>query len=76
MRERNSPGKRYQVWSDSESRHVTLRDFDDPEGADAYASAFVHQFDGEDYRVIVHVEDREIDDTIGTYENLNACDVR
>ena len=38
------------------------------------AGEFVHAYDGEKFRVIVHVEDNELDETIDTFENINPCD--
>lgn len=62
---------RYVVWSDSESEVECHEEFDDPDEAVDFASDFVHAYDGEEYRVIVHVEDQIKDDTIDTYENIN-----
>lgn len=67
--------KRYTVWADSDSRVYCHKYFDKFDEADTFASRFVHQFDGTDAeRVIVHLEDNEADETIGTYENINKCD--
>ena len=65
---------RYYVWNDSDSRKEVYKEFDDLDLACEFASDFVHQFDGADFRVIAHVEDVEGDETIDTYENINPCD--
>lgn len=64
----------YVVWTDPESRVGTYREFWDIDAAAEYASGFVHQFDGEEFRVIAHIEDTAADETIDTYENINPCD--
>jgi len=64
----------YSVWSDSESAVETRRDFATVEDACAYASAFVHKFDGADYRVILYVDDAD-GITLDCYENINSCDL-
>lgn len=64
----------YHLWSDSESA-IELPDdlynFKYESVDDAYDDAvdFVHGFDGKDYRVIVHVEDVDNEETIDTIEN-------
>ena len=62
----------YVVWTDSESRVGTYREFWDIDAAAEYASNFVHQFDGEEFRVIAHIEDTAADETIDTYENIDT----
>lgn len=62
----------YRVWPDSESHKSTYMEFDDVEEACEYASTFVHRYDNESYRVILHIDDE--DETIDTYENINPCD--
>lgn len=64
----------FSVWPDSESKVETYRDFDNIEDACAYASSFVHKFDGADYRVILHIDNNN-GTTIDTYENINSCDL-
>ena len=61
----------YVVWSDSESRKEVYNEFWDYDEAYDFASEFVHQFDGEEFRVIAHIEDTEKDDTIDTVENID-----
>ena len=64
---------KYRVWPDSESRiNIDIREFDTWEEADEYASGFVHKYDGEEFRVIAHIEYQ--DETINTYENINPWD--
>lgn len=63
----------YIVWNDSESKVEVYNEFWDLEAACEFASQFVHQYDGADFRVIVHI-DNEYDETLDTYENLNDCD--
>ena len=72
--------KYWYIWSDSESE-VEL-----PQGldhkvfyniiqAESAAIDFVHQYDNDERRVIVHVEDGLNGETIATYENSNnRCD--
>lgn len=62
----------YVVWPDSESAHSTYRNFSSLEEATNYASRFVHQFDGETFRVILHVEDNARRETIDTVENIRS----
>lgn len=62
------------VWSDSRSSKEVYNEFWDYDEAYDFASDFVHQFDGEQFRVIAHIEDTEKDDTIDTVENINPCD--
>lgn len=60
----------YVVWPDSES---AVRDvweqFDDIDEAHAFASDYVHQYDGYPYKVILHIDD-EYGETIDTVENI------
>lgn len=64
---------KYRVWPDSDSRiDFETREFDTWEEADEYASSIVHKYDGEEFRVISHIEYE--DETISTYENINPCD--
>ena len=72
LREYYPDCQRYTVWPDNESRHGTYRSFPDAVTASNWASRFVHQFDGEDFRVILHVEDNKIPETIDTVENIRA----
>jgi hypothetical protein len=65
---------RYTIWSDSDSERDWYEETDSLEYACEKASEFVHAYDGEPYRVIVHIEDNEADETIDTYENINPCD--
>lgn len=67
---------RYRVWADSDSAiSIEPKEFNDIDKACDFASEFVHRYDGKNAeRVILHVEDNEIDDTIETYENINKCD--
>lgn len=62
----------YVVWNDSESAHECYEEFWDLDEAVGFASAFVHQFDGADFRVILHIEDACRDETIDTYENIDT----
>lgn len=68
--------KRYKVWADSESTiSLEPKEFDNIDEACEFASEFVHKFDGKKAeRVILHVEDNSIDETVDTYENINKCD--
>ena len=61
---------RYTVWPDSESSRQAYKEFTEPEQASEWAGRFVHQFDGENYRVILHVEDNKMEETIDTVENI------
>lgn len=65
----------YVVWSDSDSHEVVYNEFWDIDEACKFASDFVHHYDGADFRVIVHIEDTELDDTIDTYENIDTGSV-
>lgn len=64
----------YIVWSDSDSRVEAYQEFWDVDMACEFASSFVHKYDGADFRVILHIEDENSDETIDTYENINPCD--
>ncbi len=73
MRTRKFP---FRVWPDSESAVSVYKKFRTLEEADEFASSFVHKYDNPDAeRVILHVEDIDSDETVGTYENLNKCDL-
>lgn len=74
QRDENAP--RYMVWADSDSTvDIDYTYFEDLEDAHAFASEFVHRYDGEDAdRVILHIDDRLTDETIDTCENINKCD--
>ena len=65
----------YVVWNDSESKKEVYQEFWDLDEAAQFASDFVHQYDGEQFRVIAHIEDTELDDTIDTYENIDTGSV-
>lgn len=65
---------RYTVWSDSDSELDYYQETDSIGDACEMAGEFVHAYDGEKFRVIVHVEDNELDETIDTFENINPCD--
>lgn len=63
--------KRYHVWPDSESYVDGIEgDFDTLEEASDYASGQAHRYDGAAFRVILHVEDRDQDETVDTVENI------
>lgn len=62
----------YVVWNDSESHEPVYQEFWDIDEACRFASEFVHQYDGADFRVIAHIEDTDLDDTIDTYENIDS----
>lgn len=62
----------YVVWNDSESHETVYQEFWDIDEACRFASEFVHQYDGADFRVIAHIEDTDLDDTIDTYENIDS----
>lgn len=64
----------YVVWNDSESRKEVYQEFWDLDEACQFASDFVHQYDGADFRVIAHIDDALTEETIDTYENINPCD--
>lgn len=65
----------YVVWNDSESYREVYQEFEDIDQACEFASQFVHQFDGADFRVIVHIDDGLTDETIDTYENIDTGSV-
>ena len=66
---------RYHVWSDNQSIVSVNNYFDDLDDAHSWASWFVHLHDGkESDRVILHIEDTELDETVDTLENQNKCD--
>lgn len=65
---------RYRVWSDSDSKVEFEMETDDVAAAWETARKFVHKYDGKKYRVIVHIEDTALDETVDTYENINPCD--
>lgn len=65
----------YRVWPDNESHESVYRDFDNLDEACEFASTFVHQYDYKNYRVILHIDDDDTDETIDTYENINPCDI-
>lgn len=62
----------YVVWNDSESHEEVYQEFWDIDQACEFASQFVHQFDGAPFRVIAHIEDTNLDETIDTYENIDT----
>ena len=70
------PRYKYTVWADSESTiSITPKHFNNVDAADSFASHFVHRYDGENAeRVILHIEDNELDETIDTVENINKYD--
>lgn len=59
----------YRVWADSESEVYIKKDFHDADEAYDFAVEFVHRYDGEPFRVICHVEDLILGETIETVEN-------
>ena len=67
--------KRYKVWSDSDS-HIDFeeKEFNNLDDALEYATNMVHQYDGEEFRVIANIEDNKRDETIEICENINPCD--
>lgn len=66
---------RYHVQSDNQSVVSVNNYFDDLDDAHSWASWFVHLHDGkESERVILHIEDTELDETVDTLENQNKCD--
>lgn len=72
----NHKEKRYSVWSDNESNKQTYKSFDRYIDAYHYASNFVHKYDNEPYRVILHIDDTIADETVDTFENSNnPCDI-
>ena len=67
------PREHYSVWTDSESNiYFTKKESDKIDEAASYASETVHQHDNKPYRVILHIEDNSIEETIETYENIKA----
>lgn len=65
---------RYKIWTDSESvveipLHIEQY-YTELETACDVACSMAHEYDGELYRAIFHVEDLLHDETIETYENL------
>lgn len=65
----------YVVWNDSESHKEVYQEFWDLDEACRFASDFVHQYDGADFRVIAHIDDALTDETIDTYENIDTGSV-
>jgi hypothetical protein len=65
----------YTIWSDSESKVGFYRTEENLGDACEVAGEFVHGYDYEPYRVIVHIDDDETDEIVDTYENINPCDV-
>lgn len=65
---------RYRIWPDSESHIQFYKTTDSIDDACDIAYDIAHRYDGEKFRVIVHIEDQYTDQTIGTYENINPCD--
>jgi hypothetical protein len=65
---------KYTAWSDSDSKVEFYEESDDLNELCEKVVDFVHTYDGEKYRVIVHIEDTGMDETIDTYENINPCD--
>ena len=62
--------KRYKVWCDTESEAwVNTKGFNNINEANDYASNEAHKHDGKEL-VILHVEDLELGETIGTYESF------
>lgn len=70
----SAEGGRYKVWVDSESHKELPKGFkayyDDVDSAYDAAAEFVHKFDGKPYRVIAHVEDLELEETVETVESF------
>lgn len=67
--------EKYHVWADSESAIKILggKDtFADYNEAYVLASKLAHKHDGKDYRAIFHIDDLEIEETIDTFENIQA----
>ena len=65
---------RYYAWADSDSKLEYSNESDSIGDICSEAGEFVHAYDGQPFRVIVHIEDTERDETIDTYENINPCD--
>lgn len=67
---------RYRIWSDSESGIAISNKeynkvYENLEEACSKAGELAHKHDGKFYKVIFHVEDLTIDETVDTYENIN-----
>lgn len=66
--------KRYKIWTDSESAkelpNTMETEYNDPDVAYNVMVDFVHSFDGEPFRVIAHIEDMVLYETIETIENF------
>jgi len=65
---------RYKVWTDSESAVDLMphqeQYFNDLDTACDAASSYAHEYNGEPFKAIFHVEDLELEETIDTYENI------
>lgn len=63
----------YKVWADSESAVELMphqqQYFINLDAACDAASEYAHEYDGEPFKAIFHVEDLELEETIDTYEN-------
>lgn len=67
--------KQFKIWADSDS-YVEIpynveEYYDNYDDAYNAATSIVHKHDGMSYRVIIHIEDTELEETIDTFENVN-----
>ncbi|MBR5592858.1 MAG: hypothetical protein IKW46_02175 [Bacteroidaceae bacterium] len=70
----NDKTKRYEIYTDSESQVRFPQDrqrfYNTIDKAHSVASDFVHHYDGKPYRVVLHVEDLYLEETVETVENI------